>query len=64
MANIEVIDPEGDVILVCGKTEIQVSSVRIFGVYVPLLNQILNLETRLGSFHSLDVFQGSSYLLE
>ncbi|CAD6572004.1 MAG: hypothetical protein ASARMPREDX12_004854 [Alectoria sarmentosa] len=26
MANIEVIDPEGDVILVCGKTEIQVSS--------------------------------------
>ena len=40
MANIDVIDPEGDVILVCSKTEFQVSSVRIFGVHVPLLNQI------------------------
>ena len=29
----------------------------------PLLNQLLRLETCLGSFHSLDVFQGSSYLL-
>ena len=26
MANVNVIDPEGDIILVCGKTEIQVSS--------------------------------------
>ena len=29
----------------------------------PILNQILSLETCLGSFHSIDVFQGSSYPL-
>ena len=31
---------------------------------LPLLNQILSLETYLGSFHSLDEFQGSSYFLK
>ena len=30
----------------------------------PILNQILSLETCLGSFHSIDVFQGSSYPLK
>ena len=30
----------------------------------PLLNQILSLETCFGSFHSVDVFQGSSYPLQ
>ena len=58
------ISPTRDAVIVTPQEEISLGAgcwLYVFSESMfPLLSQILSLETRLGSFHSLDVFQNSS----